>query len=227
MIKRLRTFVAREQLKDPNKSGIQLVVNRLIEILNVNISTKLMHLKKDSTFTSPEHMFMCSLFPQKMLDLIIRDLQPKSVLDVGCGTAVSLRYFIHNRVDAWGVENSTLAIKQSGVKEKIIRHNLNKELNLEKQFDLVWSFEVIEHIHPDYEGKFLKTLTNHAPVIILSAARKGQGGHGHFNEQDPEYWIQKFDELGYGFDSFFSKKLRASGDILCENILCFRQIQKA
>ena len=92
---------------------------------------------------------MCSLLPIKILDQVIKEFHPLSILDVGCGTGVSLEYFLQHNIDATGVENSKLAIKKSNVSEKIIRHNLKKELNLKQKFDLVWSFEVIEYIHPN------------------------------------------------------------------------------
>ena len=135
---------------------------------------------------------MCSLFPQKVLDIIINELHPKSALDVGCGCGISLDYFIKNKIDAVGLENSSKAIEKAFNKEKIIKHNLNKAFSINRDFDLVWSFEVIEHIHPDFELTFLNTITNKSPVIIISAARPGQGGHGHFKKQLPEYWIEKF-----------------------------------
>ena len=125
---------------------------------------------------------MCSLFPEKIIDEILNEFHPKSILDIGCGTGVSLKYFLNQNINATGVENSKLAIKQSNIANKIIRHNLKKELNLKKKFDLVWSFEVIEHIHPQYENIFLNTLIRHGDRVIISAARPGQGGHGHFNE---------------------------------------------
>ena len=87
---------------------------------------------------------------------------------------------------------------------------------------MVWSFEVIEHIHPDFELIFLNTITNKSPVIIISAARPGQGGHGHFNEQLPEYWIQKFKQFGYQFDSDFSIRLQSTNDTHADNIFCFK-----
>ncbi|MEO6231209.1 MAG: methyltransferase domain-containing protein [Ferruginibacter sp.] len=225
MIKRLIGFVKREKLKHPGKPGVLLIYQRCLVIAKEKIAKKVMELKRDSTFTAQEHMFMCSLFPKKMLDIIISELKPTSILDVGCGTGVSLQYFIQNGIDSRGVENSEIAISNSPVKDKITKHDLRKELDLKKKFDLVWSFEVIEHIHPQYEQSFLNTLTKHAPVVILSAAQPGQGGHGHFNEQEPAYWKKRFKDLGFVYDAEFTQLLKDSEDILSENILCFRQVK--
>ena len=221
MVSRIKKIIARGKIKNPNKPGIILLKNRFVEIAVEKYHSLLMSVKKDSTFTDVDTLFMCSLFPQRVLDLVIKELRPKSVLDVGCGVGNSLKYYLDSNIDALGIENSSIAISRSPVKEKIIKHNLKKILNLNKEFDLVWYFEVIEHIHPDYENNFLKTLTNHSNNILISAARPGQGGHGHFNEKEPGYWINKFGKLGYQFDENFTLKVRSTMDNHSENLLFF------
>ncbi len=223
MLERVKRIIAREKINHPSRPAIILLIQRLIALIDIKKEQIIINYRKDGTFSSQKDLFMCSLFPKKVLDIIILELKPSSILDIGCGTGVSLMYYLNNNIDALGVENSAIAIAQSPAKEKILKHNLNKELNLQKQFDLVWSFEVIEHIHPDYEFNFLKTLTNHSNRIILSAARPGQGGHGHFNEQEPEYWIKKFNLLGYKYESELSEKLKKTEETHAENLLCFKK----
>lgn len=224
MLNRVKEIIKREKLQHPHALGITLLFQRVAFVLKLKIRERLIKWRKDGTFSTPDVMSMCSLFPKQVLDLIIAELNPSSVLDVGCGTGKSLQYFLNQNIDAIGIENSELAISLSGISDKIIRHNLNKEIDLKRSFDLVWSFEVIEHIHPDYENNFLKTLNNHSSIIIVSAAKPGQGGHGHFNEQEPSYWIEKFKSLGYLHDDIFSKKMVMTGDNHSENLLCFRKV---
>ena len=71
------------------------------------------------------------------------------------------------------------------------------QLDLRKSFDLVWCFEVAEHIHPKFVDIFVNNLTRHSKVVALSAAPPGQGGEGHFNEQPKSYWEKKFADRGY------------------------------
>lgn len=178
---------------------------------------------KDSTFLGEDVMYMCSLFPVKIIDRIVDEFRPRSVLDVGCGTGVSLAYFLQNGVDGTGVENSKLAISKSLVKEKIIKHNLKRPLNLNRKFDLVWSFEVIEHIHPHFEATFLDTLVGHSNRVIISAAFPNQGGHGHFNEQLPQYWITRFSELGFQLNERITDCLQNIEEEHAKNILVFEK----
>jgi 2-polyprenyl-3-methyl-5-hydroxy-6-metoxy-1,4-benzoquinol methylase len=223
MMKRMQSIIERERRNHPDTNDAILWFGVAVNKVKFELEKLRMRLKKDSTFNTEDVLFMCSLFPKKILDQVIAEIQPKSVLDVGSGTGVSLAYLIENGMKATGVENSDIAIEKSPVKEHIIKHNLNNVLQLNKKFDLVWCFEVIEHIHPDYEANFLQTLVNHADRIVLSAARPGQGGHGHFNEQEPAYWIKRFADLGYTYEEDFSNRLKATGDMHAENILSFRK----
>ena len=120
-----------------------------------------------------------------------------------------------------GMEGSELAISKARNPDLITRHDLNFPVDLGRQFDLVWCFEVAEHIHPKYVSAFLGTLTSHGDLILLSAARPGQGGLGHLNEQPAEYWIEKMDEYGFRFDELNSEKYRSLPDHFASNILIF------
>lgn len=224
MIHKLAYIINTEKAKKPKSPEILLLLQGLFSGIGRKINSLSMSIKKDSTFSSNVDLKICSLLPAKVLEIIISEINPKSVLDVGCGTGASLSYFLENDVEAKGLENSDYAIENSPVKEHIYKHNLNKPYLSDKQYDLVWSFEVIEHIHPKYEATFLNTLVNHSHQILISAAIPGQGGHGHFNEQEPQYWINKFKELGYIYDDDFSRKLQSTGDAYVENILFFKKL---
>ena len=221
--KRLKRVIEREKIKYPNTAAVYLLIHRFAQIQLKNYKNFKMILAKDSTFTANSEMSMCSLFPKNVLDIVIEELKPTSVLDVGCGVGKSLEYFSNLDIDTIGIENSPIAISKSSVKEKIIKYNLKHQFNLNRSFDLVWCFEVIEHIHPDYEKAFLHNLIRHSNKILISAAQPGQGGHGHFNEQEPEYWVQKFKKLGYSYNEKFSAKVKATKDNHSENLMFFEK----
>jgi 2-polyprenyl-3-methyl-5-hydroxy-6-metoxy-1,4-benzoquinol methylase len=219
---RIQQIIQREKFKNPQHNALFLLLGRVFSVIAIRLKHSILKLRKDSTFKSAEEMYMCNLFPKKAIDIVISNFEPESVIDIGCGQGISLKYFIDNKIDAIGIENSKLAISLSPVKSKIIRFDLRKELNLKKEYGLVWCFEVIEHIHPKYETNFLKSLINHSKIIILSAAKPGQGGHGHFNEQKPQYWIEQFSKYNFIYDECFSKQLQSIDDMHCENLLCFK-----
>ena len=218
-ISRFKHSMTLAQKNEPHKSWGKILIEKINRKIRVRYDLLLSAVLKDSTFREVEDLYMCSLFPINVIDKILQEFNPNSILDVGCGTGISLKYFLHKNIDAIGVENSMLAIKNSAVSHKIIRHNLKKQLFLNKKFDLVWSFEVIEHIHPDFEAIFLNTLVQHSDRVIISAALPGQGGHGHFNEQLPEYWVEKFSKLNFQLNVEMTECLRNINEKHANNLL--------
>jgi SAM-dependent methyltransferase len=184
-------------------------------------------LTRSSIFIDVDELYMCSLEHPKKLSRTLELYSPGSVLDLGCGTGRSLDFFLARGIDVVGVEGSSLAIRHARHPERIRRHDLNHPLDLGRTFDLVWCLEVVEHIHPSYLEVFMPTITRHSDVIVLSAARPGQGGEGHFNEQPPEYWIAVFARFGFAEDREATAALRAVDEVFAENMLAFRRSANA
>ncbi len=75
----------------------------------------------------------------------IKDIKPRNLLEVGCGSGNFLLYIKNVVPDSYGCETSSRAIslcKQKGVKNVIE----SSTENIEKKFDVVCHFELIEHI---------------------------------------------------------------------------------
>jgi SAM-dependent methyltransferase len=175
---------------------------------------------KTSVFNESE-LWMASSQPVHLLDAAIEAWRPRSFLDVGCGIGKTLEYVARKGIDCIGIEGSTAAVAASPVKQLIRLTNLNRPVHLGRKFDMVWSFEVAEHIHPSHTDTFLATLIRHGDLIVMSAAQPGQGGAGHFNEQPSSFWIRKMLERGYSYDSEFSEFLHCLPDVYSGNMMVF------
>lgn len=178
---------------------------------------------KDSRFDESE-LAMASLCPTAILDAVIERWNPRTFLDIGCGTGQAMEYLSLRDIECTGLEGSIAAIKVSSMAKHIHCVNLNKRVNLGRKYDVVWSYEVAEHIHPKYVDNFLLTLTGHGDVLVMSAAQPGQGGTGHFNEQPASYWIDKVKEHGLSFDDKFSEYLHSLPDYFSRNMMAFIRI---
>jgi len=67
--------------------------------------------------------------------------------------------------------------------------------SLGMRHELVISFEVAEHIPPQFHPQLIRSLAEaSSKYLIFSAARPGQGGTGHVNESmhRAEWWIERF-----------------------------------
>lgn len=178
---------------------------------------------KNSIFENEDELGGCSLEPIGLLSSCLEIFSPSSVIDVGCGTGKSLDWLLSQGIDVTGVEGSEVAIRHALNGDKILQWDLNQPLDLKRRFDLVWCFEVAEHIHPDFTDAFLKTLTTHSDNIVMSAAHPGQGGVGHFNEQPRSYWIEKLQLAGFSHDDAARTRLIRNWTWFPENLFVFRR----
>lgn len=135
----------------------------------------------------------------EMVPFIINLLKPKSVVDVGCGTGTWLKIFEDNSInDVVGIDGSY--VDKSLLKintDKFIEYDLEIFFKSEKKYDLAISLEVAEHLSEVSADIFIKTLTELSDIVVFSAAIPNQGGQNHINEQEPRYWIEKFESLEF------------------------------
>jgi cyclopropane fatty-acyl-phospholipid synthase-like methyltransferase len=128
-------------------------------------------------------------------------VDPKSVIDVGCGPAFFLEYWAERGKRILGLEYSAKQAKKiaaDSVSEFIIESDVSKWDKFEyPKFDLAVSFQVAEHIPKQFADNVVRGMTNMSDDILFSAAEPGQQGVGHVNCQPMSYWTAKFIKAGY------------------------------
>ncbi|NOT35630.1 MAG: methyltransferase domain-containing protein [Candidatus Eisenbacteria bacterium] len=144
-----------------------------------------------------------------VVDFLMQEFTPRSVVDVGCGTAVYLAGFEKRGVAVLGYEGSRPGIENALIDPaKIEQHDLTRDLVAPRVFDLVTCFEVGEHLPATFASTLARSLAGLGPVIAFSAAQPGQGGVDHVNEQPPSYWVEKFREAGMVWDEAGTRRAR-------------------
>lgn len=143
---------------------------------------------------------------QALVDFFGRE-QAESIVDFGCGDGNYVNYFLRHGLQAVGYDGNPVTELTSG--GTCFVKDLSVPLHLGRQFDWVMSLETGEHIPPQNELPFIRNLMRHAKKgIVLSWAIKGQGGTGHFNEQDNDYIKQIFAQYGWKNDLISEAALR-------------------
>lgn len=129
--------------------------------------------------------------------LLAERLSPGSVIDVGCGPGLYLLPFAEHGADIYGVDGAGAAgaLLQPAQFELV---DLRNPWTPPRRYDLALCIEVAEHLRPEHAGTLVGTLARCADVIFFTAARPGQGGEGHYNEQSQDYWLGMFGAHGYG-----------------------------
>jgi SAM-dependent methyltransferase len=133
-----------------------------------------------------------------VVPMIVDLLHPGKVIDVGCGEGVWTRAFADAGCDVVGLDGAYINQARLCIPpHRFIPHDLTTRLPNIDVADLVVSLEVAEHLPVDRADPFVADLCRLAPVVLFSAAVPGQGGVGHYNEQWPGYWAEKFIGNGY------------------------------
>ncbi len=144
-------------------------------------------------------------------DVLYRTFRPKTAIDVGSGGGALVRGLGKRGVDAVGVEGAAGAV--SLLPDRIFLHDLRSPITgrVREFNELVTSFDVAEHIEPEFADVFIDNLcTCVAPwgTIVLGPAPEGQDGLGHVNCQHPTYWIEKMEARGFALFSRLSNEIR-------------------
>ena len=139
------------------------------------------------------------LSAREVVPLVLGMIKVKSVIDVGCGTGTWLSVFKDNQVyDFMGVDGDYLDKTSLLIPEdKFLSFDLREPLRLDREFDLVVSLEVAEHLPEKYAEGFVESLTRLGPVVMFSAAIPYQGGVNHVNEQWQDYWQKLFKKTDF------------------------------
>ena len=137
---------------------------------------------------------------REVVAIVNAALQPRSVVDVGCGIGTWLSIWKDLGVEnVMGIDGSyvlpkDLLIPTANFHAMDLKSPTN-DFNI--QFDIVESLEVAEHLPREVAERFVSFLCSLGSVVLFSAAIPFQGGVDHINEQWPEYWIELFRQRGF------------------------------
>jgi len=129
-----------------------------------------------------------------VVPLVLQLVNPRSVIDVGCGRGAWLSVFRENGVEtAHGIDGAYVEPENLLVPfDSFSTANLENGLVIARKYDLSVCLEVVEHLRYRAALNVVRSLTNAAPVVRFTAAIPGQGGTHHVNEQWPQHWDRVF-----------------------------------
>lgn len=136
---------------------------------------------------------------EAIVPLVLDLMQPKSVVDIGCGTGAWLAAF-HNRGidDILGIDGDYLPPDALAIpRDSFARHDLQRPIDIGRAFDLAVCLEVAEHLPKDSAMRLLDTLCATAPVVLFSAAIPFQPGINHISCKWQSYWAERFSERNF------------------------------
>ena len=128
------------------------------------------------------------------LDYIIENLGVKSMVDIGCGPAGMVELARSKGLEVLGVDGDFVVERKV---DDIVIHDYQKAPYVpEKNYDLAWTVEFVEHIEEQYIRNFVATMDK-CKYVLMTHAFPGQPGHHHVNCQTTEYWAHIMNAFGY------------------------------
>ena len=178
----------------------------------------------EGTEAKSQHVYDSTL-SAALADFFINE-NLKNMVDFGCGMGNYVKHFIENKIDACGYDGNPNTPELTNNICKVL--DLSEPRKFDTPFSWVMSLEVGEHLPKKFEDIFINNLhNNNEDGIILSWAIKGQGGHGHFNEQNNDYIKSKICGLGYINDKEAEEKLRKQSTLrwFKNTVMVYRKIK--
>lgn len=157
----------------------------------------------------------------------------KRYADIGAGTGAYAAAAIQRGIDTVACENSPIG-RRWAARQGVLctEFDLMKDppADIAGPVDLAYCFEVAEHVPAELGDRLVHYLATLAPIVIFSAAARGQGGTGHINEQPKEYWITRFQNAGMKHCPLQSRALsesfrqtQISATWLVQNVMVFQR----
>ena len=137
-------------------------------------------------------------------DHIVREIGPKTTLDVGCAMGYLVEALRARGVGAWGIDFSDYAIDNA---RKAARDFCRVGSILDPfphpQYDLITCIEVVEHLPVDDAERAIENLCRHTDDIVFTSTPSDFGEETHLNVRPPEYWGELFARQGFFRDVDF------------------------
>ena len=123
------------------------------------------------------------------------------LLDVGSGPGLYVDELRRAGVDAAGIDPFGPADEDRHLSQMNVLDDADLRLLIAcGPWDTCLCLEVAEHLPEKDAGQFVAALAKLAPTTYFSAAHIGQGGEGHLNCQEKDYWREKFAAVGMAED---------------------------
>ena len=131
-------------------------------------------------------------FFDKIAERIIKELEPKSVLDAGCAWGFLVEALRNRGVEAWGIDISEYAI--SNVHESIKDYCKVGSIvqPFDRKYDLIVNIEVLEHMQQADAAKAIENICLSSDRVLFSSTPFDYAEVTHVNVQAPEYWSKEF-----------------------------------
>lgn len=140
---------------------------------------------------------------RNIADAIIRQLNPRTVLDLGCAKGFLVECLRDRGVEAFGLDVSAYAISQ--VRTDIRRHCWVGSASdpLTQSYDLIFCNEVCEHLSESEANEAIRQMASHTGLVLFSSTPGHFDDPTHINVRPVIDWLRTFAQLSFAPDETF------------------------
>ena len=111
----------------------------------------------------------------------------QSLIDIGCGPGDNVRAARKMGYQAMGIDGDKELIENgwSSIDDLTIHDYTMGTFNTEKQFDVAWCVEFLEHVEEKYQKNYMNTFQK-CKYVVCTAAEPGEPGWHHVNCQSKD-----------------------------------------
>lgn len=132
----------------------------------------------------------------------IKSIYPnaKTLIDIGCGPGWQVNLANEMGFFSLGIDGDL------NCNPDILHDFTLGKSPINKNFDIAWSVEFLEHVEEAYIDNFLSLFAQ--CNFIVCTASPSKAGYHHVNPQEQIYWVEKFKHYGLEFSDDLSLNLR-------------------
>jgi SAM-dependent methyltransferase len=128
----------------------------------------------------------------KLAQRLVDELQPETVLEVGCDNGLLVGELRKRGVQAWGIDQSSEAIREAQLEIAPFLKVTDPYDPLPRNYDLIVCLEAVAYLQPVEAERVIQNLCQHTDDVLFSSNPFFQEGVNPSGIQAPAYWAGLF-----------------------------------
>ncbi len=129
------------------------------------------------------------------------------ILDVGCSYGFLVAELVGRGYDAYGIDFSEQAIRDSPVRDRLRQENA-LEMRTDERYDAVVAADIFEHLN-DVEARILLQRIGAVSDALVAIINKSRHEPSHVNIKSNRRWLSLFSDCGFGLEHGATARGRA------------------